>query len=129
MLLTGRRVLAIDDIRNAFDNDFIPAVIEIHRRSLSRMKKRLDAEQREMTTALIEKVLRGYDQRDIGIDQGGEAAGPPPSPIAHQANLLQVLRQRRVPGGDCGRRPKRAGAGRSPAPAPRHDLKRKRWRL
>ena len=73
MRRTGRRVLAIDDVRNAFDTVPIDRLVELHREALERVRqKNFSAADRERTAALIEVVLRGDDpQRITGIDQGG----------------------------------------------------------
>lgn len=73
MRRTGRRVLAIDDVRNAFDTVPIDAVVNLHRRELADLEQNnFSDEDRERTAQLIEVVLRGDDpDRTTGIDQGG----------------------------------------------------------
>jgi RNA-directed DNA polymerase len=73
MRRTGRRGLAIDDVRNAFDTVPVGRLVELHREALDRVRqKNFGPADRERTTALIEVVLRGDDpQRITGIDQGG----------------------------------------------------------
>lgn len=59
---SGRYVVAVDDVRQAFDNVPIDAVMECHR---------LHTQDEELLR-LIETVLRGFEDRDRvrGIDQG-----------------------------------------------------------
>ncbi|MFO0823766.1 MAG: reverse transcriptase domain-containing protein [Gemmataceae bacterium] len=73
MRRTGRRVLAIDDVKNAFDTVPIDVLVKLHRRALERVKqKNFSTADRNKTAALFEVVLRGDDPKRItGIDQGG----------------------------------------------------------
>src|SRR5262249_23057877 len=56
----GRWVLAIDDVKNAFDNVRIDAVLAFHREQLSI----------GILVNLVERVLRGDAGNKVGIDQG-----------------------------------------------------------
>jgi RNA-directed DNA polymerase len=73
MQKSGRRVLAVDDLKNAFDNVPVDLVIQCHRDALERAQQRnFTREEKNQTLALVEAVLRGCDKgREIGIDQGG----------------------------------------------------------
>jgi retron-type reverse transcriptase len=72
MRRTGMRVLAVDDLKNAFDNVPLSAAVECHREALERVRqKNFGRADKERTLALVEAVLRGHDrQRLRGIDQG-----------------------------------------------------------
>lgn len=69
---TGLRVLAIDDLKNAFDNVPIDKVIELHAQALKNLHQgNFSREDKKKTVALVEAVLRGHDRkRKVGIDQG-----------------------------------------------------------
>jgi retron-type reverse transcriptase len=73
MIRTGRRVLAIDDIRTAFDTVPIAAVLDCHRQALEGITQaHFGPEEKQRTLALVDTVLRGHDpNRQRGIDQGG----------------------------------------------------------
>ena len=70
---TGRRVLAIGDVKTAFDTVPIDRVVHWHRVVLARVRlANYPRAERERMAALIEAVLRGDDPNQItGIDQGG----------------------------------------------------------
>ena len=72
MQRTGHAVLAIDDVRKAFDNVPIDTLSECHREALARVRQRNFSKQdKERTLALVEAVFRGHDrERQRGIDQG-----------------------------------------------------------
>ena len=72
MARTGRRVIAVHDIRTAFDTVPIEAVVECHRNALGRVRSRgLTPADVDDSVRLVETVLRGHDQtRTRGIDQG-----------------------------------------------------------
>ena len=88
MVRQDRWVLAIDDVKNAFDNVPIEDVLTCHRRMLKSLplpenvEDRAKAKQeRERLMWLIETVVRGGDpQRSRGIDQGN-----PYSPVCLNA--------------------------------------------
>jgi retron-type reverse transcriptase len=72
MQRTGKLVLAVDNLKSAFDNVPIGAVVECHENALARVQqKNFNREAKKRTLALIEAVLRGHDHtRQRGIDQG-----------------------------------------------------------
>ena len=83
-----RWVLAIDDVRKAFDNVPIDPVVELHADALSKLEQKgLTKKERKKSLRLVEKVLRGHDDtRSRGIDQGG-----PYSPSALNVLLHYTL--------------------------------------
>ncbi len=84
----NRSVVAIADIRKAFDNVPIDTVVALHRQALAELNQNhFTDEDKERTVALIDTVLRGHDKkRKIGIDQGG-----PYSPAALNVLLHHTL--------------------------------------
>jgi retron-type reverse transcriptase len=92
MRRTGKHVLAVDDLKSAFDRVPIAAVLECHREALDGVRqKNFGRQERERTLALVEAVLRGHDRkRERGIDQGG-----PYSPTALNV-LLNEHHDRRI---------------------------------
>src|SRR5262249_11766988 len=68
-----RWVVAVADVRKAFDNVPISTVVELHTQALDRLKqKTFSAADKHRTVALVETVLRGRDEHKTrGIDQGG----------------------------------------------------------
>jgi RNA-directed DNA polymerase len=84
----GRWVLAIADIRKAFDNVPNTRVVELHRQALDRLRQQnFSPTDKLFTVALVEHVLRGHDHtRTRGIDQGG-----PYSPTALNVLLHHML--------------------------------------
>jgi len=87
MIKTGSFVIAIDDIRNAFDNVPIEQTITAHQQLLTSTlaTNGTQADNIAKLLTLIETVLKGHDQqRTIGIDQGN-----PYSPTALNV-LLQL---------------------------------------
>lgn len=83
-----RWVLAIDDIRRAYDNVPISAVIDAHARHLAAITQdNFGDDHRQRTLHFIDAVLRGYDQdTQVGIAQGG-----PYSPTALNVLLHDTL--------------------------------------
>jgi retron-type reverse transcriptase len=81
---TGRTVLAVDDVKSAFDTVPLDAVLDVHREALARLRQQnFGGQERERTLALVGAVLRGHDRgRRRGIDQGA-----PYSPAALNALL------------------------------------------
>ena len=69
----NRWVLAIADVRKAFDNVPVNDVIALHHKALEGIKqKNFNNADKARTVALINKVLRGHDdKKSRGIDQGG----------------------------------------------------------
>jgi RNA-directed DNA polymerase len=96
MLHTGRTVLAVDDVRNAFDNLPIGPILDIHRDALHRVRqKNFGMADKARALDLITAVLRGHDRtRERGVDQGG-----PYSPDA--LNVLMNHAHDRVVGEIC----------------------------
>lgn len=88
MHLSGRTVLAIEDVRKAFDNVPIQEVVSLHEKALARVKQQnFSSADRQRTLHLVETVLRGHDtNRTRGIDQGG-----PYSPAALNVLLHYTL--------------------------------------
>ncbi len=84
----GRRVLAIADVRKAFDNVPVNKVVELHTQALDRVRQsNFGASDKLRTVTLVEQVLRGHDEtRTRGIDQGG-----PYSPTALNVLLHYTL--------------------------------------
>ncbi len=64
-------VLAIDDVRKAFDNVKIKEAIKAHQLAQASKSKGKQPPLADEVIELIEVVLRGHDDRDVGIDQGG----------------------------------------------------------
>jgi RNA-directed DNA polymerase len=107
--------LVIEDVRKAFDNVRIAAALKAHRTaalSKSRGKEPLLSED---VLRLIETVLRGHQDREIGIDQGGcyspdtlnlllhiahdlplQAAGEVPAWARYADNLVYLVRDETV---------------------------------
>ncbi len=90
MQKTGRRVLAIDDVKTAFDTVPVDEVIQCHRRALEKAHQtQFNCTDQERTLKLIDAVLRGSDvNRSRGIDQGG-----PYSPAAMNVLFNEHLDQ------------------------------------
>jgi retron-type reverse transcriptase len=88
MSTMDRHVLVIADIRKAFDNVPVDAVIELHRQALKGIEQQnFKSKDKARTLTLIAKVLRGHDcMRTRGIDQGG-----PYSPAAMNVLLHHTL--------------------------------------
>jgi RNA-directed DNA polymerase len=83
-----RWVLAVADIRKAFDHVPNTEVVKLHRQALDRVRQNnFSPTDRLRTVALVEHVLRGHDPtRTRGIDQGG-----PYSPTALNVLLHYTL--------------------------------------
>ncbi len=83
-----RWVLAVADIKKAFDNVPNTKVVELHKQALDRVRQQnFNAVDRLYTVTLVEHVLRGHDYtRTRGIDQGG-----PYSPTALNVLLHSML--------------------------------------
>jgi len=64
-------VLAAADVRKAFDTVPICAALEAHQRVLLKQINRRRPFLAPEVLRLIETVLRGHDNHDVGIDQGG----------------------------------------------------------
>ncbi len=86
MQRTGMRVLAANDLKNAFDNVPIDIVLECHRDALEGVRqKNFGREERERTLALVEAVLRGHARkRQRGIDQGNPYSPTAPNVVLNE---------------------------------------------
>jgi hypothetical protein len=95
MQQTGDRVLAIDDIRNAFDNVPVDTLVDYHRQALARVRQEnFDGVARERTLALIDRILRGHDHcRERGIDQGNPYSPDGLNVLLDRAHDRVVLRR------------------------------------
>ena len=83
-----RCVLVVADVRKAFDNVPVAEVVELHRQALAHLEQdNFTDDDKARSVALVEKVLRGHDEkRTRGIDQGG-----PYSPTALNVLLHDKL--------------------------------------
>jgi RNA-directed DNA polymerase len=64
-------VLAIDDVRKAFDNVPVTEALTAHQTIIMSKSKGKQPALAEDVLELIETVLRGHDLHEVGIDQGG----------------------------------------------------------
>lgn len=92
MRYTGRRVVANDDVRSAFDTVPIDEVLAVHADALGGVgQPKFTGADRARTLKLVESVVRGHDRtRDRGIEQGSCYA-----PFALNA-LLDVHHDKRL---------------------------------
>jgi RNA-directed DNA polymerase len=88
MAKQDRRVLAVADVRKAFDTVPNTRIVALHRQALDRLRqKNFSPMDKVYTVTLVERVLRGHDDtRTRGIDQGG-----PYSPTALNVLLHYTL--------------------------------------
>lgn len=87
ILKDKRTVLAIDDLKSAFDNIPIAPVIELFRQAMNTTNFQLDEKERQGALLLIETVLRGHDRdRAVGLHQGN-----PFSPLALNVLLHELV--------------------------------------
>ena len=89
MTTEERYVLAIDDVRNAFNNVPIPLAMDLHRQHLQ------DTELLD----LIERVLRGgeHQERAVGIAQGDPYSPTVLNVVLHDVHDLPFARDHRDP--------------------------------
>jgi retron-type reverse transcriptase len=66
-----RWVLAIDDVRKAFDNVKIAEAMKGHQTAMQNRSQGKQPMLADDALEIIETVLRGHDDHDMGIDQGG----------------------------------------------------------
>ena len=66
-----RWVLVIDDVRKAFDDVEIAKAIKAHQTAAASKSKGKQLILSDDALKIIEVVLRGHDDHDVGIDQGG----------------------------------------------------------
>ena len=64
-------VLVIDDVRKAFDNVPIAKAMQAHQTAMRNKSKGKQPILADDVMELIEVVLQGHDDHDVGIDQGG----------------------------------------------------------
>jgi retron-type reverse transcriptase len=95
MQITGRRVLAIDDVKNAFDTVPIDRVVELHTQELKNLHQaNFSHEEKRRTVALVEAVLRGHDRkRERGIDQGAPYSPTALNVLLHGHHDLKIKKE------------------------------------
>jgi RNA-directed DNA polymerase len=89
-----RYVLAIDDVRKAFDNVPLDAVVDAHANALAALNQdNFGVEEIARTLQLVHAILRGYDlDKTRGICQGGQYSPTALNVLLHETLDVPMMR-------------------------------------